>query len=166
MAQQRSQVIYAPSGQLPQGLKSVFLAGTTSKVDATDWRETLSALLSDHRITIYNPYRADWDSTWREDINFPPYREQVKWELEKQEQADIVVVYFHPATQAPISLLELGLCARQPGKAIVYCPEGYWKRGNVQMVCEKFGIEIVDSIEELKNGIVKRLPSDPGQGVL
>lgn len=165
MAQQRNQVIYAPSGQLPRGLKSVFLAGTTSKVDVTDWRETLSALLSDHRVTIYNPYRADWDSTWREDINFPPYREQVQWELKKQEQADIVVVYFHPATQAPISLLELGLCARQPGKAIVFCPEGYWKRGNVQIVCDKFGIEIVESIKELKNGIVKRLPSE-GQGVL
>lgn len=166
MAQQKSQLIYAPSGQPPRGSKSVFLAGTTSKVDATDWRETLSTLLSDYPITIYNPYRADWDSTWREDINFAPYREQVTWELEKQELADMVVVYFHPATQAPISLLELGLCARQPGKAIVYCPEGYWKRGNVQMVCEKFGVEVVESIEGLKDGIVKRLASEPGQAVL
>lgn len=166
MAQQRRQVIYAPSDQAPQGLKSVFLAGTTSKVDATDWRETLSILLSEHRITIYNPYRADWDSTWREDIDFAPYHQQVKWELEKQEQADMVVVYFHPATQAPISLLELGLCARQPGKAIVFCPEGYWKRGNVQIVCQRFDIETVESIEGLRDAIVKRLPSEPGQGVL
>ncbi|CAN8105139.1 unnamed protein product [Discula destructiva] len=166
MAQQRRQVICAPSDQPPHGLKSVFLAGTTSKVDATDWRETLSTLLSDHRITIYNPYRADWDSTWREDINFAPYHQQVKWELEKQEQADMVVVYFHPATQAPISLLELGLCARQPGKAIVFCPEGYWKRGNVQIVCQTFDIEMVESIEGLRDAIVKRLPSESGQGVL
>lgn len=166
MAQQRHQVIYAPSDQPPQGLKSVFLAGTTSKVDTTDWRETLSTLLSEHRITIYNPYRADWDSTWREDINFAPYHQQVKWELEKQEQADMVVVYFHPATQAPISLLELGLCAQQPGKAIVFCPEGYWKRGNVQIVCQTFEIEMVESIEELRDAIVKRLPPEPGQGVL
>ncbi|KAG8163011.1 hypothetical protein KVR01_007489 [Diaporthe batatas] len=166
MAQQKSQIIYAPSDQQPQGLKSVFLAGTTSKVDATDWRVTLSALLVEHPITIYNPYRPDWDSTWREDINFAPYRQQVEWELEKQEQADTVVVYFHPATQAPISLLELGLCARQPGKAVVFCPEGYWKRGNVQIVCQNFGIKMVDSIEELRDAIVKKLPSEPGQGVL
>ncbi len=117
-------------------------------------------MLSEAGITIYNPHRADWDSTWREDVNFAPYREQVDWELDKQEKADVVVVYFHPATQAPISLLELGLCARTPGKAIVFCPEGYWKRGNVQIVCRKFDIEMVGSIEGLRNAIVKRLPAD------
>jgi len=81
----------------------------------------------------------------------------VEWELEKQDQADIVVVYFHPATQAPISLLELGVCARFPGKAIVVCPEGYWKRGNVQIVCNKFGFEMVDTVDGLKEAIMKKL---------
>ena len=157
MAPSRSQIIYAPSDELPQFVKSVFLAGTTSKVDTTDWRDALSTSLSDAPVTIYNPYRADWDRSWREDINFAPYREQVEWELEKQDQADIVVVYFHPDTQAPVSLLELGLCARVPGKAIVVCPEGYWKRGNVQIVCNKFGIEMVDTVDGLKEAIMKKL---------
>lgn len=160
MSQHRCQVIYAPSEYSSRGVKSVFLAGTTSKIDTTDWRETLTSLLSEIPITIYNPYRADWDSTWREEISFAPYREQVEWELDKQERADIVVVYFHPATQAPISLLELGLCARKPGNAIVFCPKGYWKRGNVQIVCQKFGIEMVESIEKLGNAIVRRLPAN------
>ncbi|KIW95560.1 uncharacterized protein Z519_04145 [Cladophialophora bantiana CBS 173.52] len=158
MAAARRQVIHAPSNEIPRGVKSVFLAGTTSQVDATDWREALSTSLLDTPVTIYNPYRADWDSSWREDINFAPYREQVEWELEKQHQADIVIFYFHPATQAPISLLELGICARAPGKAIVVCPEGYWKRGNVQIVCNKFGFEMVDTLDGLKDAIRKRLP--------
>ena len=158
MAQARNQVIYAPSDEAPRGVKSVFLAGTTSKVDTSDWRETLSTSLSDVPVTMYNPYRADWDSSWREDINFAPYREQVEWELDKQDKADIVVVYFHPATQAPVSLLEFGICARVPGKAIVLCPDGYWKRGNVQIVCKKFGVEMVDSVDGLREAIVKRLP--------
>lgn len=157
MAKARHQVIYAPSSEVPRGVKSVFLAGTTSRVDASDWRETLSASLADVPVTIFNPYRADWDSSWREDIDFAPYREQVEWELEKQDEADLVVVYFHPATQAPVSLLELGLCARFPGKAIVVCPEGFWKRGNVQIVCAKFGVEMVDSVEGLKEAILTRL---------
>jgi hypothetical protein len=159
MALARNQIIYAPSDEAPRGVKSVFLAGTTSKVDTSDWRETLSASLSDVPVTIYNPYRADWDSSWCEDINFAPYREQVEWELDKQEKADIVVVYFHPATQAPVSLLELGMCARVPGKAIVVCPEGYWKRGNVQIVCKKFDIEMVDNFDNdgLREAVVKRL---------
>ena len=158
MARSQSQIIHAPSHEAPRGVKSVFLAGTTSKVDTADWRETLSTSLSDAPVTIYNPYRADWDSSWREDINFAPYREQVDWELEKLDQADIVVVYFHPATQAPVSLLELGLCIRVPGKAIVVCPEGYWKMGNVQMVCNKFGVEMLDTVDGLKEAIMKKLP--------
>ncbi|KAF4465689.1 hypothetical protein FALBO_7466 [Fusarium albosuccineum] len=157
MAQARSQVIYAPSNEAPRRVKSVFLAGTTSRVDTSDWRETLSTSLSDVPVTIYNPYRADWDSSWREDINFAPYREQVEWELEKQDKADIVVVYFHPATQAPVSLLEFGIWARIPGKAIVVCPEGYWKRGNVQIVCKKFGVEMVDNVDGLTEAIAKRV---------
>ncbi|KFY23910.1 hypothetical protein V493_05564 [Pseudogymnoascus sp. VKM F-4281 (FW-2241)] len=155
----------AASDEAPRGVKSVFLAGTTSKIDTSDWRETLSTSLStslsDVPVTIYNPYRTDWDSSWCEDIDFAPYREQVGWELDKQVKADIVVVYFHPATQAPISLLEFGICARVPGKAIVVCPEGYWKRGNVQIVCKKFGIEMVDNVAGLREAVLKRLPVDP-----
>lgn len=137
---QASQVIYAPSEEPIRGVKSVFLAGTTSKVDKHDWRESLSSSLSNLPITIYNPYRADWDSTWHEDVDFAPYREQVLWELAKQALADLVVVYFHPATQAPVSLLEFGLSAQIPGKVIAVYPRGYWKRGNVEIVCQKFGL--------------------------
>ena len=154
---QASQIIYAPSPEPPRNPKSIFLAGTTSKVDKTDWRETLSSSLSNHPLTIYNPYRADWDSTWREDITFAPYREQVLWELEKQATADLVVVYFHPATQAPVSLLEFGLSAGVPGKVIAVCPVGYWKRGNVQVVSQKLEVELLDDIGELEGAIVRKL---------
>ena len=158
MTQAQNQVIYAPSNEAPRGVKSVFLAGTTSIVDNRDWRDLLSTALSDVPVTIYNPYRADWDNSWREDINFAPYREQVEWELEKQDKADIIVIYFHPATQTPVSLIEFGLCARVPGKAIVFCPEGYWKRGNVQIVCKKYGVKMVENDDGLRDAIVKMLP--------
>ncbi|KAI0827806.1 hypothetical protein F5Y06DRAFT_227146 [Hypoxylon sp. FL0890] len=154
----QNQVVLAPSRETHRGVKSVFLAGTTTKTDRRDWREALTESLSDLPLTIINPYRPDWDSTWREDITCAPFREQVEWELDMQESADIVVIYFHPVTEAPISLLELGLCARA-GKAIVVCPEGYKKRGNVQIVCQRFGVEVAESIETLKQAIARRLPS-------
>lgn len=158
MFQHRIQIIHAPSQERPRGVQSIFLAGTTtSTTDSTDWRDALSSLLADSPITIYNPYRADWDSTWREDASFAPFREQVEWELDKQADADVVVFYFHPSTQAPISLLELGLHAPASGKVIVCCPEGYCKRGNVQIVCERFDIEMVGSLQELGDAIVKKL---------
>ncbi|KAI1422467.1 hypothetical protein F5Y12DRAFT_618323 [Xylaria sp. FL1777] len=152
----KCQIINAPSREPSRGAKTIFLAGTTTPTNERDWREWLSELLADEPLTIYNPLRTDWDSTWREDISFEPYREQVEWELDMQEIADIVVVYFHPASKAPISLLELGLCART-GKAIVVCPEGYWKRGNVQMVCNRYAIEMVDGVNALKEAIMRKL---------
>lgn len=73
-----------------------------------------------------------------------------------QERADVVVVYFEPGTEGHVSLLELGLCARSE-KALVACPEGYKKRGNVQAVCQRFGVRMVDSYEELRDELLRRL---------
>ncbi|GAP89444.1 hypothetical protein SAMD00023353_4000850 [Rosellinia necatrix] len=151
------QTIKAPSREPPRhGAKKIFLAGSTSARDEPDWRERLIESLADQPLTIYNPLRLDWDATWHEDISDARYREQVEWELEMQELADVVVVYFHPATQAPVSLLELGLCARG-GRAIVACPRGYWKRGNVEILCLRYGIEMVEDVRAVGDAIVKKL---------
>ena len=53
---------------------------------------------------------------------------------------------------SPITLLELGIHAKSR-KLIVYCPEGFWRKGNVDIVCEKYNIKQVDSFEELKKAI-------------
>ncbi|KAL2018613.1 hypothetical protein VTK56DRAFT_583 [Thermocarpiscus australiensis] len=152
-----AQVVQAPSRPaIDRSHSSVFLAGTTSRASGPDWRETLINAVSHLPITIFNPLRPDWDSTWREDVTFAPFREQVEWELDMQEQADVIVVYYGPGTDAPISLLELGLCARS-GKAIVVCHEGYSKRGNVQVVCQRFGIEFLDARDDIAASVIRRL---------
>ncbi|KAK1995230.1 hypothetical protein LX36DRAFT_659805 [Colletotrichum falcatum] len=133
--------------------KSVFLAGTTSK---GDWRKHLADSVSHLPVTVFNPFRPDWDSTLREDISDERFRAQVEWELEMQERADIVVVFFEQDTEAHISLLELGLCARS-GKAIVACAERYKKRGNVQAVCARYGIPLVADLGSLQRELVSRL---------
>jgi hypothetical protein len=55
------------------------------------------------------------------------------------DEADVIVLWFDPKTKSPISLLELGLHA-QDEKMVVYCPEGFWRKGNVDIVCERHGI--------------------------
>lgn len=57
-------------------------------------------------------------------------------------------MYLAPATQSPVSLLELGLCARS-GKLVVCCPAGFWRRGNVEMVCARHRIPLFDTLEDL-----------------
>ena len=150
----RTRVINAPAPFDRQG-KSVFIAGSIDGDKAENWQMSMILSLSTLPITILNPRRPDWDSTWREDISCAPFKEQVEWELDTQEAADVIAMYFDPATKAPISLLELGLFASS-GKMIVCCPEGFWKRGNVQIVCARFGIELVGTLEELVASVMRK----------
>jgi hypothetical protein len=66
--------------------------------------------------------------------------------------ADVVVFYFAPGALTPITLLELGMYAGT-GKAIVCCPEGFYKGGNVQMVCLRYGIDLLGNLEDLKEKV-------------
>ncbi|KAI5925084.1 hypothetical protein F4810DRAFT_708888 [Camillea tinctor] len=151
-----SQLIPAPSRTHPLHAKSVFLAGSTS---GCDWRAPLIVALSGYPVTIYDPARPDWDGSWVEDGSFAPWREQVAWELEKQEAADLTVVYFGAGSLAPVSLLEFGLAAGRGREVVVVVvvEEGYAKRGNVKMVCERFGIVCLESGEGLGEVVVEKL---------
>ena len=118
--------------------------------------DTVVSSLSHLPITFVNPHRPDWEFQLDQDISCSPLREQVTWELDMLEASEVIAMYMGPESQAPISLLELGLFARS-GKMVVACPEGFWRRGNVQVVCARFGVELVDSLEELIQGIERRL---------
>jgi hypothetical protein len=72
-------------------------------------------------------------------------------------------MYFQPEGKAPISLLELGLYAKG-GKMVVCCPKGYWRRGNVQIVCQRYGVLLVETLGELVREVVGRLERLEGEG--
>jgi hypothetical protein len=127
---------------------NVFLAGSIEMGVAEKWQEKVIAALSDKRIRFLNPRREDWDSSWKQDIHNDNFVEQVTWELSSLEMAHIIIMYFDPNTKSPISLLELGLHAKEQ-KLVVLCPEGFWRKGNVDVVCEYYGINQVDTFEEL-----------------
>lgn len=70
--------------------------------------------------------------------------------------ADVVAFYFKPGTLTPITLLELGMYAGS-GKAVVCCPEGFYKRGNVQIVCQRYNIELLGDLDGLKQAVRLKL---------
>jgi hypothetical protein len=72
----------------------------------------------------------------------------VEWELDMLDAADIVVMYLAAGTKSPISLLELGLYARS-GKLKVCCPEGFWRRGNVEVVCRRYRVPLFATLDDL-----------------
>lgn len=121
---------------------------------AEDWQTFLEEKLSDMDILILNPRRDHWDSSWLQGKDNPRFREQVEWELNALETADIIAMYFAPDTKSPVSLLELGLFARS-GKLIVCCPDGFWRKGNVDIVCERYGVRQVESLHTLSESILR-----------
>lgn len=147
---------------LPAGQPSLFLAGSIAMGTAEHWQADVEQAFAHAPLTILNPRRDAWDATWEQSLANPPFREQVEWELAGLEQATLVVIYFAPTTQAPVTLLEFGLCAHS-GRLLVCCPPGFWRKGNVDVVCARYSVPQVDTLAALIAVAGKRLglPASP-----
>ena len=142
--------------ELHDSERSLFLAGSIDMGRAEPWQTEVERALVDEEIVILNPRRDQWDASWEQSIRNPTFRDQVEWELSGQELATVIAMYFAPATKAPITLLELGLFARS-GKLVVCCPFGFWRRGNVEVICARYGIPLVESLTALIDLVRLRL---------
>ncbi|KJA18396.1 hypothetical protein HYPSUDRAFT_190962 [Hypholoma sublateritium FD-334 SS-4] len=152
-----ARIIHAPRNEPPSSSRrSLFLSGSTDAATTTDWRAVVSTSLDHLPISIYDPQRPDWDSTWIPDISFAPFREQVEWELKMLESVDVIAVYFSPRSESPITLLELGLFTNTK-KAVVACPKEFWRRGNVEIVCARYGVKMVENLDDLVQELERRL---------
>lgn len=137
--------------------KTIFLAGSIEMGNAEEWQNYIIEKLSQKdNLIIYNPRRNDWDSSWEQKETNLEFNHQVNWELNKLMVSNIIFMYFSPNTKSPISLLELGLFA-STGKMIVVCPDGFWRKGNVQIVCNRYNIPIFNTFEEGFGGLMTKL---------
>jgi hypothetical protein len=131
---------------------TIFLAGSIEMGKAEDWQTKVTKMLTKEfdNIIIVNPRRKDWDSSWEQTIKNKQFNEQVTWELSNIEASDIMLVYFDAKTQSPITLAELGYaCAKFPSKVVVCCPEGFFRKGNVDIMCHRYGVKQIESLDEL-----------------
>lgn len=137
---------------------SLFLAGTIDNGNSDDWQEIVEKALAGLDISILNPRRDAWDPTWEQSKSNPLFREQVEWELNGLERADLILVNFLPDSLSPITLLELGLFAAS-GKLIVVCPDGFWRKGNIEVVSQRYSIPLFETLDEglaeLKNRLIQ-----------
>lgn len=141
-------------GKIPEenkGLK-VFLAGTIDMGNSENWQAKVTEELKTENVIILNPRREDWNPEWKPIIEEPEFVKQVEWELNALEAADYIIMYFAAESLSPISLLEFGLYAKS-GKLLVFCEEGFWRKGNVQITAEKYDVKQFESIEEILNHI-------------
>jgi hypothetical protein len=142
--------------EVPENTVSVFLAGSIEMGTAEDWQSKVQEQLKYNDIVIFNPRRDDWDSSWVQQQSNPQFNHQVNWEMDKLEDADIIFMYLSPETKSPISLLELGLHA-DDRKMIVCCPDGFWRKGNVDIVCTRNNIQCFTNIDDAIGALRTRI---------
>lgn len=150
-------ILKPPQALRLYGKPGVFLAGSIDQGEAVDWQSdiitALAPLFLD--IVILNPRRDTWDPTWDQNDSNPEFVRQVNWELDAMDKADMIVMHFAPNTKAPVAMLELGLYADK-NKMVVCCPDRFWRKGNVDIVCKRNKIEVVDSVEGLVYYIINK----------
>ena len=129
------------------GLK-IFLAGSIEMGKAIDWQKKVVESCEKDNVVFLNPRRDNWDPFWKQSITEPKFAEQVNWELDALEAADIIVMYLDPATKSPITLLEFGQYYHS-GKLIIACPKGFYRRGNLEVCCARASVMLLDNLDDL-----------------
>lgn len=160
--------IKAP-GQLTKNAKpsdlKIFLAGTIDNGESEDWQSVVKGYLLRSQssmsmdVVLYNPRRDEWDVRLEQSFEEPRFYQQVSWEINALKKADYIIMNILPDSKSPITLLELGLHA-DSGKLIVCCPSGFYRSGNVQVVCDKYDIPLYDSIDVLVADLVNNYLKD------
>ena len=150
-------MIYTPPQNIAKRSREyqyVFLAGSIgANAELTelckDWQTDMAQYFLEMGIGSFNPRRKDWNNSWTQEFENPQFYQQVNWELDALERADHILLYLVPETMSPISLLELGLHASDKNLYVV-CPNGFWRKGNVDIVCNKYNIPLFESLDEFK----------------
>ena len=138
---------------------SIFLAGSIEMGLAEDWQVRIEKELEQYDVTVFNPRRDDWDSSWTQEQSNPQFNAQVNWEMNRLEECDIMFMYFSPQTKSPISLLELGAYCNGHREVVVCCPDGFWRKGNVDIFCTRRNVPLFDNLEDAIGALRTKLSS-------
>lgn len=145
---------------LGNGFQTVFLAGSIEMGTAENWQDRLGNEISRYfGLHVLDPRRPDWDASWEQSVNNPQFLVQVVWEQLGLKVADYVIFNFLPETKSPITLLELGQVLGWRGdkakhSVVVLCPQGYWRKGNVDIVCASAGVKVVENEAHLLDSLL------------
>ena len=130
----------------PYNSTAIFLAGSIEMRSAENWQLKMENIFEKDEVVLFNPRRDNWDSGWFQEEKNDHFNHQVNWELNHLEKANVIFMYFSPETQSPISLLELGRYAGRK-QMVVCCPDGFWRKGNVEILCTREDVILFNDLE-------------------
>jgi hypothetical protein len=159
--------VYKAPQKYPNDSKfTIFLGGSIEMNFAKEWQIELTQKLSSYNfdIRILNPRRDDYDAGQKQSIDNPYFKEQVTWDLDGLDRADLIVMYLQPDTLSPISMMEIGLYINTLdwNKQMIICtPNGFWRRGNIEILVDRFPFhcKLVDKFEDLESMIIEKCKS-------
>lgn len=144
--------VYTPDSAYSYGYvwpTKLFLAGSIENGKATDWQQQVIEAFKDYSMSIYNPRRDKWNPELEQSFTCQVFNDQVVWEQKHLEACNYVLMNFVGDTMSPISLLELGQLTYMEKKAtVVVCPDNFWRRGNIEVVCVLYKIPLYKTLEE------------------
>jgi Nucleoside 2-deoxyribosyltransferase like len=148
------QIIKPTESARPNWSCTIFLAGSIEmgSADCKDWQTEVANSLDGLGVTLYNPRRDSWDSSWTQEQKSENFNYQVNWELNKLDECDIIFMHIEPNTKSPITLLEFGMFADSK-KLILSCPDGFYRKGNLEVVCTRFNIPLYNDLETAIGGL-------------
>jgi len=151
---------YQPPQHYKKDKYTIFLGGSINMGDCEDWQSKMVDDLANEDVIILNPRRADFDATQIQSIGNEYFNSQVNWELDGLEKSDLIVMYLLPGTYAPISLLEIGLNTNinstKNDKILICCPDKFWRKGNIEIICNRYGINLYEDYESLLSEVILR----------
>lgn len=142
----------------PQLECRIFLAGSIEQGAAKNWQVEAEQIIHEftNDVVILNPRRDHWDPSWKQSIENPQFRQQVEWELWGLKSADYIVMYFAGGTLSPITLMEFGMYANS-GKLFVCADEAYWRRGNIEVVCDQNNLVLYDDFHRMMRDVIREI---------
>lgn len=152
------QIIKAPEASKDVQHPTIFLAGSIDMGKAVNWQQETEKVLEPYLGTIFNPRRDDWDSSWEQTVKNPQFKEQVSWEWKHLEDCDYILCYFAPKSEAPITFGEFTRHF-DSGKIFVACAPDWWRRGNVEVLCDLAGIPCYETLDEARDAMIKVIES-------
>lgn len=153
--------VYEPHEYCEKEPFKLFLAGTIDNGQSIDWQTQLIEELKTWenafhplRLKVFNPRREHWPKEEeKEEIH-----RQIQWELHHLELADLIVMNILGNSKSPISLMELGLFAKE-NKLMVFCPKEFYRYNNVEEVCTKYRIPLYNTndIKVIARKVVEKM---------
>ena len=140
-------VITAPD-TLPDSGFMIFLAGAIDMGRAAEWQDKIIGMLQHNDdLVLLNPRRE----------NFTPdtLDPQIRWELDALDRSDAIIMWFPKDAAAPISFLETGLYMAA-GKLVIGAEAGFYRRRNLELTCEYYGVELHETLGQIAEAAVGR----------